>query len=166
MIAVVEGGRVAVVGDAVPACAVVPQDEGVAVGREALDAPADEVGQHLRIAHVLLAQALQRLRVEQAAVGVGQDAVAARVGPVAVAGGFAQRPVNLHDDIDLFAAAGRFHLVQVQQPRQLQVVVGIHIDEDGPVIQGGVVGGGGQRGAGGRRRGAGQCRRGWVGDGL
>ena len=47
VIAIVKGGRVAIVGDAAPACAVIPQDEGVPVGREALDAPANKIGQHL-----------------------------------------------------------------------------------------------------------------------
>ena len=135
----------------VPAVAVVPEDDGVAVGGVVGDAPLDEGGEGGRVAHVGFADAHAPTRRGCVALG---HAAAAGVEPVVVARVVTGRAVHLHEDIHVGRRSGRGHFQKVLDAVVLEVVVGVHVDHEGPLGLGVGHGGGAcQRGAKDRREG-------------
>lgn len=136
--------------DACPRGAVVPEDEGVVLGGVGADAPGDEVGEGLGVAHVEFAEVVEFLGVDVLGVVVTCDEVAFGGVPVAVGcvvvGSTLVDAVNLDDDVEVVVGANLFHFVEVADCVGFEVVVTVEVDEDGPV---GSANDGGAGGAGG-----------------
>lgn len=104
---------------------VVPQDGEHLLGREALDSPAEEVGRDCRVPSVGLGDLHDEI-VRQG--GVPVEVVAARR-----AGGNA---VMLHNHVHLRGRADAFHLLDVEVPVLVQIVVPGNHHENGPTLGG------------------------------
>ena len=129
----IASARILIVRHALPAAAVIPQHQTVAFGGIVADAVLDELLQVARITRVDLAQALDLLRGDGAALAIGAHAQDARIGPVAEVLRVLLGAVDEHDDLDALFGHARLDLVEVDEGCVLQVVVGRHVDHERPV---------------------------------
>src|SRR5690606_16504937 len=118
-------------GVCLPAATVVPQYESISLGGEALERGCEEALEYGRISHVDFTWSSNHGRTDRVLIGVRQNAVYARICPVAFRVVVTLGAVDEDDHVDV-AANAELHFVQVDQAELLEVIVGIEINGDRP----------------------------------
>ena len=117
----------------IPAGAVIPKHGHGAFGGVVFQPPVEEVGEHLRITGIGLAELHEDIFFHRRAL----------LHAVAIRGNAARSRVPLHEDVHAVGGAGFFYLADVIRAEVIEVVVPGHVNEDGPVRLGGSGRGGG-----------------------
>ncbi len=108
----------------------VPQNQRVTLGGIVRRGPGHELGQDVRIAHIHFA--------DRFAPGIPRDVPLSDqpppgVPPVAVFGRVPGNTVHLHDDINIVRRTDLSHLQEIVDGILFEVVVGRHVNHDGPI---------------------------------
>ena len=104
-----------------PAAAVVPEDEGIAIGGVVVRCPFDETIENLLIAGVGVAEGLDAVCFEAAALGDPETT-----------GEIVLDPVELDEDVDVLRGSRPGHLFDVPECRPVEVVVPGHVNQKRP----------------------------------